>query len=508
MAQAPLTLFPLPRRPAPPPHLPGWLSRPAAAGAEPARALGPSRATPKSLHGRSGRAGTSYGSGVDPGPLPAAALPDCSPRASRRATADRRWPQRRRPAPRSAQGSRGQRAGPPRTAGICRGLRSRAAGRSSRSAARWRPAGRGPDRPAGDHAGRGAGGRLQEQPAAARRRRADTPRPICASSPPTAPCCDSSIRGGRSERRCCGPRCRGSIEMPDELLDRHAAEARLTPRDGETYCRCLHTRRYPIVGQHRKPSMALNQTSDTAFEQDVLKSSTPVLVDFWAEWCGPCKLIAPHLEAVAAELGDKVQVIKVNIDEKSADAHPVRCARHPDPDAVQERRGGGHEGRRLAEDQAARVGPGKHLIASGAGPWTGAARDHGGRCSTSSCVSIRSPNRGPAAARPCGRPAGQAFAARRRCVARSPARRSSPPPSTRSTRPAPTWPRVAWCGRKATPTDRCGSMPLRCARCPGARVARRSWAAWPRPTAAASSPIRGTSWPGSPAASPPSACGP
>ena len=61
--------------------------------------------------------------------------------------------------------------------------------------------------------------------------------------------------------------------------------------------------------------MALNQTSDTAFEQDVLKSSTPVLVDFWAEWCGPCKLIAPHLEALASELGDKVQMVKVNIDE-------------------------------------------------------------------------------------------------------------------------------------------------------------------------------------------------
>ena len=61
--------------------------------------------------------------------------------------------------------------------------------------------------------------------------------------------------------------------------------------------------------------MSLNQTSDAAFEQDVLKSGTPVLVDFWAEWCGPCKMIAPHLEAIAAELGDKVQVIKVNIDE-------------------------------------------------------------------------------------------------------------------------------------------------------------------------------------------------
>ena len=61
--------------------------------------------------------------------------------------------------------------------------------------------------------------------------------------------------------------------------------------------------------------MALHQTSDTAFEQDVLKSGTPVLVDFWAEWCGPCKMIAPHLEAIAPELGDKVQVLKVNIDD-------------------------------------------------------------------------------------------------------------------------------------------------------------------------------------------------
>ena len=61
--------------------------------------------------------------------------------------------------------------------------------------------------------------------------------------------------------------------------------------------------------------MAVHQTSDTAFEQDVLKSGKPVLVDFWAEWCGPCKMIAPHLEAIAAELGEQVQVIKVNIDE-------------------------------------------------------------------------------------------------------------------------------------------------------------------------------------------------
>lgn len=56
-------------------------------------------------------------------------------------------------------------------------------------------------------------------------------------------------------------------------------------------------------------------TSDSNFDKDVLKSTKPVVVDFWAEWCGPCKAIAPFLEDLASEMGDKVQVIKVNIDE-------------------------------------------------------------------------------------------------------------------------------------------------------------------------------------------------
>ncbi|OFZ31196.1 MAG: thioredoxin [Bdellovibrionales bacterium RIFCSPHIGHO2_01_FULL_40_29] len=55
--------------------------------------------------------------------------------------------------------------------------------------------------------------------------------------------------------------------------------------------------------------------TDTSFDQDVVKSSDLVLVDFWAEWCGPCRALAPKLEEIASEMGSQVKVLKMNVDE-------------------------------------------------------------------------------------------------------------------------------------------------------------------------------------------------
>ena len=66
--------------------------------------------------------------------------------------------------------------------------------------------------------------------------------------------------------------------------------------------------------------MATVPVKDADFEAEVLQSDIPVVVDFWAEWCGPCKQIGPALEELAAEFGDKVKIAKVDVDESAGAA--------------------------------------------------------------------------------------------------------------------------------------------------------------------------------------------
>ena len=69
--------------------------------------------------------------------------------------------------------------------------------------------------------------------------------------------------------------------------------------------------------------MATTAVTDKSFQADVLEADTPVVVDFWATWCGPCKMIAPALEELSDELGGKVKIVKIDIDE-----HPDTPSRY------------------------------------------------------------------------------------------------------------------------------------------------------------------------------------
>ena len=64
--------------------------------------------------------------------------------------------------------------------------------------------------------------------------------------------------------------------------------------------------------------MASKNVTTASFQADVLNSTKPVLVDFWAEWCGPCRQVSPVLDAIASEYADKIEIVKVNVDEEQA----------------------------------------------------------------------------------------------------------------------------------------------------------------------------------------------
>jgi thioredoxin 1 len=83
----------------------------------------------------------------------------------------------------------------------------------------------------------------------------------------------------------------------------------------QNHC-ALRTTRGPPRGPTMSSSL-IKHVTDASFEADVLKSGKPVLVDYWAEWCGPCKAIAPILDELSTQYGDKLQIAKMNVDENS-----------------------------------------------------------------------------------------------------------------------------------------------------------------------------------------------
>ena len=121
----------------------------------------------------------------------------------------------------------------------------------------------------------------------------------------------------------------------------------------------------------------VDKVTDATFDQDVLKASGPVVVDFWAEWCGPCRMIAPALEEISNSLNGKVKIVKLNVDENPGDRREIRHHVDPDPDAVQGRPARFAPGRRRAEAEARAVDHRRGVICGGyssTSSWPGSSR--------------------------------------------------------------------------------------------------------------------------------------
>ena len=103
--------------------------------------------------------------------------------------------------------------------------------------------------------------------------------------------------------------------------------------------------------------------TETTFEQEVIKSETPVIVDFWAEWCGPCHAVSPVLDRIAEERAGELKLVKVNIDEERGLADRLRHRLDPDDDPLPRRRALRSRDRSAAEGRH-RAHPRARLVAT------------------------------------------------------------------------------------------------------------------------------------------------